>query len=153
MFLYHPREAKNKPWELQTIIDQKQYGIDTTEAHALFHRFWNDSVTDVYPDAMITTFDMQEWRWALGPLRQACRRAFSESLRMQLESVDVKDQRDHVPDHLDDQHAYTCAGVVFHHLRKHFKRNTSIQGALTQVLLTHKQAADAKLPVAEILSK
>ena len=84
VFLYHPRAAKEKPWELQAHINKKQYGVDTGEAYSLFRKFWNESIEPARADAMMTTFKMEEWRWAFGPLRQAVRRrAFSSSLRRQ----------------------------------------------------------------------
>ena len=156
VFLYHPRVAKEKPWELQAHIDKKQYGVDTGDAYSLFQKFWNESIEAAEPahaDARMTTFNMEEWRWAFGPLRQSVRRAFSSSLRRQLDKFDGKDPHEQVSDLPDEQHAYHCAGVVLQALRKHFKENKRIQSAITSVILTPKAAQDAKLPVAEVLSK
>ena len=76
--------------ELKVAIDAKQYGVDL-DSPQLFVKCWNEATTD--PAAQISEEDgritdtLYKWKyfWCLGPLLQACRHAFAESVRLQFD--------------------------------------------------------------------
>ena len=86
---------------LKVDIDERQYKVDVASPQ-LFIKCWNEATTD--PAAQITeeagriTDTMCKWKyfWCLGPLLQACRHVFAESVRHEF---DVKvTSKPYVPD-------------------------------------------------------
>lgn len=89
---------KCSPTDLRCELDDAQYKVDRSEAPTLFTTAWNDAVKSL-PDApTIVCFKLCEWRWALGHLLVACKRAVAKSIRTQFDDDPAMDENVYVGD-------------------------------------------------------
>ena len=93
---YHPKQT---PVEMKVQFEAEFHKVDEKHAMRIFKQGWNDAVKTRHADAVITdTPKFYEWNWAVHPLKTACKRAFSASVRSQLEPKPSQPHKVYVPD-------------------------------------------------------
>ena len=138
--------------DLRCEMDDAQHTVDRKQAWKFFVPAWNEVVSSLPRAPTITSFKRCEWKWILGWLKQACKRAVAQGVRVQFDESDAQDKL-YVGDKGDGRHAYYCVGAIWRAVLKYFWKYARICCVIHKMFLDVNAASKLGLPTEEVSAR